>query len=656
MKRIGTASAIIISLALTITPVRATDGEEDIFDLSIEELTQIVITSSRRPQEANQAAAKVYVITRPMIAGSGATSLDQILRRVPGFQVRNWLWGFTNTSVRGLLGGSPINERMLWLVDGVSINDVRDGGIWTDLTVFPLDMIDRIEVMPGPQSSMYGSNAFQGVINIITLQPDDVPDGGEFSAAYGRHNTVISTVAIPTIRGETASLLSASYIGTDEHRIVSNHSGKRTLHVRGKTRRGSLSLHYGGRLAEIAYPSVFTSPYSLYSETRDELYLNIRRDIDLSDDLRLSIQPSFHRWHDHFFDFGDVPGLQYEQVSYRLGTLAQLHGNVRDGDRITLGALIFREDYDGNDFAPERQDLAVTKLEVFGEYELKLADRLRMFLGASAHNTPGFDVDEDASRIHPRASALVGLTEDLHFRGVFSTAYRTPSWWHRYINTVDARGNPDLHAEELTGFEFGLDQALPSGSISATYFSQKVNHGILEIYDPSLANPDYLQYGIFGKFNPIQTDGEFNLKGVDISATQTIIADRWSAAGSYSYLDSRQPDGEKTPYDSRHKFNIFNNFHATDRLSLDYGVHYIGETEDAEMEFVPVDANNPDAGTIGRRPVDTYVIHELSLAYRFTGGFEAKLSYWGLGQEVYEQYLGSEQTGNQWLFTVRYPR
>ncbi|MFH1844599.1 MAG: TonB-dependent receptor [bacterium] len=656
MIRIAMSSLIFITLALAVSPVWATEGEDDIFDLSIEELTKVVYTSSRRPQEATQAAAKVYVITRSMIEGSGATSLDQVLRRVPGFQVRNWLWGFTNTSVRGMLGGSPINERMLWLVDGVPINDVRDGGIWTDLTVFPLDLIARIEVVPGPQSSMYGSNAFQGVINIITLQPGDVPDGGEFSAAYGRHNTVISTVSVPTIRGETASLLSVSYITTDEHKIVSDHSGKRSWWVRGKTNHGPLNINYGGRSANISYPSIFTSPYSRYTENREEIYLNVKWNIDLSDALRLSIQPSYHRWHDHFFDFGDVPGLQYEQDSFRLGNLAQLQGRVRDDDRITLGASIYREDYDGNDFAPEQRDLAVTKLEMFGEYELKVADRLRLIVGASAHNDPEFDDTENISPIHPRASVLVGLTEDLHFRGVYSTAYRTPSWWHRYINTVDAHGNPDLHAETLTGFEFGLEQALPSGSITATYFSQKVNHGILEIYDPSLADPDYLQYGIFGKFNPVQSDGEFSLEGFDIGATQSIIADRWSISGAYSYLDSWQPDGQRTPYDARNKFNVFTRFQPAKPLSVEYGVHYVGETVDAELEFAPIDPDNPAAGTIGKRPVDSYVIHEASLAYRFADRFDAKLSVWGLGQDIYEQYLGSAQRGNLWMFTLRYPR
>jgi len=656
MSRFTLTILICICLAMTTGPIWASENESDIFAMSIEELTQVVYTSSRHAQKATQAAAKIYVITREMIENSGATSLDQTLRRVPGFQVRNWLWGFTNTSVRGLLGGSPINERMLWLIDGVPINDVRDGGIWTDLTVFPLDMIARIEVMPGPQSSMYGSGAFQGVINIITLRPSDVAEGGEFSAAYGRHNTSIGTVSVPATNGKTASLLSASYIRTDEHQIVSKHSGKQSLWVRGKTEHGPFAINYGGRVAKMAYPSIFASEYSLYSEHREELYINAAWEFDLADDLYLTIQPSFHRWHDHFFDFGDVPGLQYKQDSFRAGGLAHLHGRVRKDDRITLGVSVFEDDYDGNDFAPERQVLNVTKLECFGEYELKITERLRTIAGASVHNNPGFDTDNDASLIHPRASVLVGLTDRLSFRGVYSTAYRTPSWWHRYINTVDAQGNPDLFAETLTGFEFGLEQILPSGSISATFFSQKVTDGILEIYDPSLADPDYLQYGIFGKFNPIQPEGEFKLEGVDISTSQNIIENRFSISGSYSYLDSKKPDGKRTPYDARNKFNIFTHLRATDRILIDYGAHYVGETIDAELEFAPVDPEHPEAGTIGLRPVDAYTIHELSLTYRSILGLDAKFSFWGLGLNKYEQYLGSEQRGNLWLFTVRYSR
>ncbi len=651
-----------LGLAFLIAPLavgstaRAAAPRQDVFDLSIEELVEIVYTSSRRPQQASQAAAKVYVISEQTIRSSGAQSLDQILRRVPGLQVRTWLWGFTNTSIRGLLGGSPINERLLWLVDGVPINDVRDGGIWTDLTVFPLQLVSRIEVMPGPQSSMYGSNAFQGVINIITKEPGAVRSGGEYSLSFGRDNTTLNSAAVPSYSGPFESLLSVNYSATDEHRLVSDHSGKQVWWVRGRSDLGQTRFNYGGRSAHLKYPSIFSSPYQRYAEHRDEIYFNVRHEQALGERAQLHLQPSLHHWHDQFWNFGDVPGLQYAQDSFRLSALVQFHARLRASDRLTLGAVLHREQYQGDDFQPGRQDLRVTKKELYGEYEAALGDRVRVLLGANVNDSGRFANDENVAFLHPRLSLLLRLTDTLGLRGVYATGYRPPSWWHLFINTVDAEGNPELRAEELRGGELGLDYELPAGRASAYFFLQRVSDGILEVYDPTLADPEYLQYGIFGKFRPIQAAGEFKISGLDLQAESEVLGDRCLLGGAYSYLRSRQPDGRQTPYDAEHKLQFSTLFRPTERLSMSYGVHFVGETVDAELEYAPIDPEDPDAGLIGRRPVDSYLIHELSLGYSFAGGLGLRLSVWDLGQESYEQYLGSEQHGNLWLATLSYAR
>jgi iron complex outermembrane receptor protein len=649
--RSAVVGVTILLLGLAPEPARAQGQGADVFDLQVEDLAQVVFTSSRREQEASMAAAKVYVITQAMIREGGAFALDQVLRQVPGFQVRTWLWGFTNTSVRGMLGGSPINERMLWLVDGVAINDVRDAGIWTDLAVFPIDMISRIEVMPGPHSSIYGDNAFQGVVNIITKRPEEVNEQGECGFAYGRHNTMISTVSMPVHTGGATSLLSVNHTTTDEHELVSRHSGKDVWWIRGKTILGSAQANYGGRSLIMKYPSIFASPYDKYSRYTGEMFVNMKLTSDLAEALQLYIQPSYHHWRDMFFDFGDVPGLQYKQDSYRLSNLVQLNAAVRGRDHLSLGVMARRDVYQGNDFRPSKRDLSMNKLEVNGEYEANPIDRLTVTLGASTRWGDNFSKNQ--SDLHPRAALLVKLTEDLRLRGIYATAYRQPSWWHRFIQMVDAQGNPDLFAEELRGVEVGLDYDLPRGSVSANYFSQKVSDGIMEIYDPSLADSAYYQYGIFGKFTPIQSKGDFTIRGLDCCATTEIIPHLASLDAVYSYLDSQGPDGLPTPYDAKHKISVSGHLTPVRRLSIGYGLHYVGETVDAELEFAPVNPADPSLGTIGRRPVPSYVIHEIAANYRFANRLGVKLSVWDVGNDVYEQYLGSQQQGRQWQISVR---
>ncbi|MBC8366314.1 TonB-dependent receptor [bacterium] len=641
-------------LAAVIVPLAVGDSglQVDLLDMSLEELTQMVFTSSRQVQEANETAAKVHVITAEMIAASGAQSLDQVLRLIPGFQVRTWLWGFTNTSIRGMVGGSPINERLLWMVDGVPINDVRDAGIWTDVTVFPLEMIERIEVMSGPHSSVYGSSAFQGVVSIFTKQAEDLSEEGEFSFAYGRNSTRSALASIPLIGDKSSSVLAVQNYKTDEHRIVSDYSGKAVTWVRGQTRVGKLKAYYGGRSFSMKYPSIFATPYENYSETRSEIYGNLQYDLEINPNLSLLLLPSYHFWHDHFWDFGDVPGLQYHQDSYRLSNLAQLRAKFDDRTNLTLAIALHREAYEGNDFHPDHRDLSLNRAEAFGEFAIELFDWFKVDIGASSQF--GETVSTKKTGIHPRIAALTKITESLRLRTSYSTGYREPSWWHRYINTVDAEGNPDLFAEELKAYEISLEYDFSHGSAYLSYFNQKVEHGMLEIYDPSLADPDYLEYGIFGKFNPVQAEGEFEMQGLDFSGSTDWFDGRMNLKAGYSYLDSKQPDGRDTPYDAKHRINAFVQITPNRLWSFNYGLHVVGKTVDAELEYVPIDVEEPDLGLIGLRDVDAYMIHQLTLGIRPTENWEFKLGVWDIGNDVYQEYLGVDQQGGLWMARIGY--
>lgn len=647
-------SALIILLGAAGTTVATAYEDEpvDVFEMSVEELTQMVFTSSRQAQDASETAAKVYVITSEMISDSGAQTLGQVLRLVPGFQVKTWLWGFTNTSIRGMVGGSPINERLLWLVDGVPVNDVRDAGIWTDLTVFPLNMIQRIEVMPGPHSSVYGSSAFQGVVSIFTKSPEQVAAGGEYGLSFGRDNTISADAAVTMEGNGTSSVLAVQRLVTDEHRLVSDHSGKEVTWIRGQTRAGNLQVHYGGRSMEMKYPSIFASPYGAYSEHRSEFYGNAQYDWQLRPGATLVFLPSFHHWNDQFWDYGDIPGLQLEQNSYRLSNLVQLRAEIDPKKHLTLAVAAHREVYKGNDFLPDHQDLALNRAESFGEVSLALTNWLKVDLGASAQ--VGETVATKGTGIHPRVAVLTRLSERLRLRGLYSTAYREPSWWHMFIGTVDGQGNPDLFAEDLTGLELGLEYDLPRGTLNCNVFSQEVEHGILEIYDPTLADPDYLVYGIYGKFIAVQAEGTYEMKGLDLSGDSEFWDGRLKIAASYSYLESKEPDGRATPYDAEHHFNALIQIAPRAAWSLNYGVHYVGETIDADLEFSPIDADQPELGLIGRRPVDSYVIHQAAVVFRPSSALDIKLGVWDFGNNVYEEYLGSAQRGGLWNCSVRY--
>ena len=184
-----TIRAVLVVALVAAQPLEAwaqTRLARNLAEASLEDLLQIEITTvSRKKERANDVAAAIYVITRRDIRRSGMTSVPELFRLVPGMTVsqinsNNWA-----ISVRGF--GSLFTNKLLVLVDGRSIyNRAFSGEFWNSLDL-PLDDIDRIEVIRGPGGSVWGANAMNGVINIITRSAADT-QGGYVQVAAGTYD------------------------------------------------------------------------------------------------------------------------------------------------------------------------------------------------------------------------------------------------------------------------------------------------------------------------------------------------------------------------------------------------------------------------------------------------------------------------------------
>lgn len=133
---------------------------------------ETVSIASRYEQPISQAPANVYVITDEDIRHSGATDIPTLLRRVPGFEVMQASGADFNVSVRG--NNQLLANKTLVMVDGRSIYVDAQGSVFWKLLPVTLPEIKRIEVLKGPASAVYGFNAFDGIINIITKSPEEM--------------------------------------------------------------------------------------------------------------------------------------------------------------------------------------------------------------------------------------------------------------------------------------------------------------------------------------------------------------------------------------------------------------------------------------------------------------------------------------------------
>src|SRR5271170_3362797 len=157
-------------------------------DLSIEQLMELQVTSvSKTTQRVSDAPSAIYVITHEDIAHSGATSLPEILRLAPNLQVVQISASNYTVTARGFSGNSAdqnFSDKLLVLIDGRSVYSPLYSGVYWDAQDVLLEDIERIEVISGPGATLWGANAVNGVINIITRRSAG-SQGGEVSTGGG---------------------------------------------------------------------------------------------------------------------------------------------------------------------------------------------------------------------------------------------------------------------------------------------------------------------------------------------------------------------------------------------------------------------------------------------------------------------------------------
>ena len=161
--------------------------DEDLGDLSLDQLMGITITSaSKKEQNAREVSSAIFVLTQEDIRRSGATSIPEALRLVPGLQVASTnanSWAVTSRGFNGRFASS-----LLVLMDGRSVYTPLFSGVYWDVQDTMMEDIERIEVIRGPGATVWGANAVNGVINIITRSSKET-QGLLTSAGAGNEET-----------------------------------------------------------------------------------------------------------------------------------------------------------------------------------------------------------------------------------------------------------------------------------------------------------------------------------------------------------------------------------------------------------------------------------------------------------------------------------
>jgi iron complex outermembrane receptor protein len=472
----GFLAACAFCWVFPCAPAFASASEERAVDpaalkqLSIEELMQIDVTSvSRRSERLSQAAAAVTVITQEEIRRSGATSLPEVLRLAPSLEVARATQGSWAISARGF--NTTTADKLLVLLDGRSIYTPLFSGVFWDVQDTLLEDVERIEIIRGPGATLWGANAVNGIINIITKKAADT-QGGLLTAAGGSEERA------------SGALRYGGALGKEGHYRVYGKSFDRgsLAFADGTDARDPMRMEQGGFRTEWRTSAAdgFTLQGDAYT---GQLGQAIRDDTDLNGGNLLG------RWSHQPAAGSDLEVQVYwDRTHRRIPDLFEEHRDtvdldlqhhVRLGGRHDVvwgGGYRHTQDRVGNSavvaFLPDRrsQDL----FSLFAQDEiLLLADRLHLTAGTKLEHN-------ESTGLEVQPTLRLAWTPNDHHTvwGAVSRAVRTPTRLDEDIRFFAGRrvilsGSRDFDSEKVIAWELGY-RVQPRSDLSvdaATFYN-----------------------------------------------------------------------------------------------------------------------------------------------------------------------------------------
>lgn len=512
-----TFSAALPLAAQQADPGRPQIGEVTLFgeeQLKVEAATKTEIPISKAP-------SAVTVVTAKQIRESGARTVPDLLRLVAGVNVR-WNPMVQTVDVRGF-GENPFSNRILLLIDGVPYNSGDTGGfpLSPGFDFFPIQNIKRVEVVRGPGSSLYGENAYWGVINIVTLSGEDLA-GGEAQLYGGSRSTGSLTAQYGTKFTNGAILGSLRVLGSQFPMEFWMHQDSKfrayDVFVKGEYKDFGFSLYrhddqLDGFHEEFALPgfpsgSAFRSAEDI-RQTIDIVTLRYDRapenaPVTLSGDFSYSHRDGMHCAGCHAAqekpEFAERADHGYQAIAdFRVGlNLVRNHQFLVGVE----GRRLDRGDHQ-EELAPSGDAVSgYEKFAVYGQDQVTLIpDRLRAVAGLRYDaSTELFD-----AKTSPRLALVYTPNERLVVRGGYGTAFRFPnfselyqdSWFLTISNDLGIAPpfplvaflpNPALRPEEIRTFEIGGEYQLsPNVSAKLDLYRSRVKNFM--VITPVLAPP-----------------------------------------------------------------------------------------------------------------------------------------------------------------------
>ncbi len=622
-------------VAITGIPqnIQAQDTKKDT-ELEIYIIDEIVVSATRTATTHKELASSVTVIGSDKIENSRHNLLSDLLRAIPALDIVQV--GGTGGQTSVFMRGANSNHTLV-LIDGIEALDPISPAKFFDFATLSPENIERIEVLKGPQGTLYGSDAIAGVISIFTKRGSGRP-GLSLSSEAGSFGTFRNSISSQGGNGLFNYSLSFSRLNTDGISAASTSDGN---NEKDGFKRNSLSTRLGFIPFENSSVDFFVR------------YLDAKSSIDNFGGIG-GDDPNNTLNREELFVRGQVKFLLLESISEQTIGLSYTRfnrDNTNNFDEDHLESMgwsnskgtLLKFDWQSNLYTHENNTVT---FGVESENEIGSSDRLDVstsgsfpstFLEKNAQTTGLFVQDQFntgdhffssagirydkhdkfGSKVTFRIAPSLFITENLKIKSVYGTGFKSPSLFQLYSNF----GDENLSAEDSKGMDIGLELYGLSNRLSAgaTYFRNDFEN--LIDFDSGTFT--------YQNISEAKTEGlETFLNYIHFSGLELSI--------SYTYTNTEDGNtGAPLIRRAKNKFNVSSSFRLSDKSQLNATLIGIGKRDDFDFSTFPAN----------RVVLDRYLLVNLSASHMLSGNLQLFGSIDNLFDENYTVATGFDTYG-----------
>jgi outer membrane receptor for ferrienterochelin and colicins len=517
----------LLLLTYTLSPIKSAFSKEpdDLLDLPLDQLVNIeVVSASRFKQKSSEAPSAVDVVTAEDIRSYGWRNLDDALNAIRSLYVRNDR-NYSFLGNRGFSRPGDYSSRVLIMIDGRRMNDaIFDQGFIGETFMVDMNLIDRIEYIPGSGSSVYGANALLGVINVITKQGKSI-EGVKLSAEAGSQDTYRGRATYGKKWANGADLLiNGSHFfsnGADKlffpefsninGGIAQNLDQEQSSRGFGKLSYGDLTLSAGivdryKRVPTASFGAIFNDKG--YFTADRQAYIDLDYVTQINTDLGLEAR-AFHHWFDYHANTpvaqNGVRVVNYDALDTRWwGGELKLTGTQFEHHKWIAGVEAQydqRQHFINFDINPyqlvNNSNNNGWRAGVYAQDEYRITDNLLLNVGLRLDHHHLIN----SLQLHPRIGLIWDITPKLTTKLLYGSAFRAPNVYERDYNFLDSnRPNPNNKEELIKSYEAIAEWYPISGlKLLGTAFYNDIKKVLVQ--DQNINSPSYLMFVNSGHFH-----------------------------------------------------------------------------------------------------------------------------------------------------------